>query len=111
MSKRDFSEVPGNSYVSAVMLQREMVKLAEALYRMDSSIEKALGKGEQVRSIKMRAPGRAGGEWLAVMTVDTKEGAFVAFHSAEGYVECLKGLATRYCNGSLKFKEERPYNG
>jgi len=75
--------------------------------------EKAINDAEErdcfVRDIRLVNKLALGGGWLAVIRAESSEGKFVAFHGGDTYMETVSGVVARLQNGSLKWKEDKPY--
>lgn len=56
---------------------------------------------------------KVGGGWddgvLAIVKAHVGGIAVVGFHGDDTLMECLRGLGNRIVNGSMKWKEDRPY--
>lgn len=100
------NEVPGNVLATVAMTERILTKTGHVVHMANHSIERLEEGGEHVKAIRLTSRGRAAGEWLAIVTLSTSEGEFVAFHSGDGFQQTLEGTCQRIINGSLKWKED-----
>lgn len=107
MSKDKHDQV-GN-VASAAIVEREMLKLANALYVFDGRFSRESLDDIALRGLKFVAPPRSDGEWLAVVTAWQGSEAVVAFHRDSSFVQCVQGVCNRLNNGSLRWKEDQPY--
>lgn len=103
-------EVPGNVLATAALVQREMLKFANALMIMDGQIQEGTFSEHRVVSLRLALPSDKRPDVLAVLTIETAEGRMVAFHSDSGLVSALKGLAHKYSNQTLKFRKDKWQN-
>ena len=106
MNKRS-QDIPGNSIGSAATYQQQMVRFAETVFRAQATFERWDEDNIFVRSITIRAPSVTNNEWLAVVRIDTGDGAQVAFHGAPTFQEVIGGLTERVRNGSLRFAPDK----
>lgn len=104
---RHNDEVPGNAYASAVAVQKQMVRLAETVYRLDERLQDLFENEVDIKQIKFIAPRMDKSGWLAVVTATVDGKDAVAFHGGEDFTEALKGVLDRLGNGSLKWKEDK----
>lgn len=108
MSKRN-EEVPGNTMQSAVNLARLLEKIARPVMIFQGRYEGERTEGVEILAIRFKAPGHPMGEWLAVVSASIEDERVVAFHKADDFSECLKGVLNRINNGSIKWRSDE-YN-
>lgn len=106
MSKHHKAEVPGNVLATAAMTERILVKAGVSLHKAAYRLEELEDEGVAIKAIRFVARGGATGEWLGVITCETENGAVVAFHSGDGFVNVVEGLCNKVVNGSLKWRED-----
>ena len=100
------TDVPGNTLASQAQLDRLLNKIGQAVFRLEACIDKDLDDDLVVTGIRFKPPQAANGEWMAVISASTPDGHVVAFHSASGLGELVKGLTNRYTNRSLKWRPD-----
>lgn len=105
MTKRN-TEVPGNTLESQRLFDREMIKIGRAVLSLQSRLEHMADEGVEVKALRLTYRNGVHGEVLCVVTAGTESGGIVAFHSADGLGEVLKGVSARMVNGSIKWKED-----
>lgn len=99
-------DVPGATAISAALVQREMLKLANSIYVTQGRIDSQFDGNMMVKSIKIRLPNAPGGDYMAVITADTTEGSKVSFHGGSSLPDVLRGLCERLNNGRLKWRDD-----
>lgn len=104
--KRTVSEVPGNTLASQAMVDRLLGKTGKAVHQMGHRIEMLVEEGIEIKQVRLKQNLDAAGDWLAVVTARTESSHIVAFHSADGFVECLEGLCSKMTNGSVRWRED-----
>lgn len=108
MSKRKSErDVDGNAMASAVAVQREMVRTAEKLYRMEELLDKLFEEDQEVLRIAVQCPDGDRDDYMVYVTglVDGKR--CVAFHGGATFREALIGAIDRMSNRSLKWREDK----
>lgn len=106
MANKDGKGIRGAAdYADVVYAEwQRLDKLDRLLQRLDEEDLIIVG-------IRFRPPNGENTSWLAIITADGAEGSTVAFHDAPTYRECFVGMVNRLENRSLKWKENKPWNG
>jgi hypothetical protein len=86
-------------------------KLVRQLLMAERAITEAEERDVFVRDIRLVNKLGLGSGWLAVVRAETDGGKFVAFHGGDTYLEAVSGVIARLRNGSLKWREDTPYEG
>lgn len=105
MTKKN-EEVPGNVLATQANIQREASRLSYALHKLDFVVQEDDERDPWLVGLRIKPPGDDSAEWLVVATGDTLEGAVVAFHTAGTLTEALRGVAERYVNKTLKWRDD-----
>lgn len=96
----------------------EAASYADAIYKdwqkvdsLDRIVERLDENDMIVLGLRFKVPDGDGASWLAIVTARSPEGDLVAFHDAPTFRECLIGTVNRLSNGSMKWKENKPWKG
>lgn len=96
----------------------EAQRYADAVYKdwqkvdgVDRLVQRMDEADIVIRGIRFKPPDGEGMSWLAIVTADGALGDVVGFHDAPTFREVLIGLVNRLENGSVKWKENKPWNG
>ena len=105
------SSVPGNVLASQAIIQREAMKLALAVDRVDHKVHYDDDAPLWLTGMRVKFPVNEGGEYLVVMRGEEVDRGVVAFHAATSLREALRGAFERFMNGSLKWKTDEYRSG
>ena len=92
---------------SALAVQREMLRVAETLYRADALVNTLFEEDVDVTRISITLPTMDRGECMAVVNATVHGEYAVAFHGGATLHECLLGVLARLENRSLKWKQDK----
>jgi len=106
---RQHDEARGSSRTEAFAKQLE--GLSVRAVKLDAWLERLDGQGVWITHINFRAPTDVEGSWLVVIRARGSDGKVVAFHDGPTFWEALNGTLARIENGTLRFKEDKPYGG
>lgn len=109
MSKRQ--DVPGNSIASELEYQRQMIRAAEQLLRLDRVLERLWDEGRRVLSMSVRMPREYGDDVLVVIRCDYDGAREVAFVSSDSVLDAVRKAAASLENGSVKWRDDEYANG
>ena len=98
-------------YSGAVASQMAIIRKWDKLLWLERVIDEGRDDDINITHIKIRVPRHEGDEYMAVVRADQGGQPMVAFHAADGLADVLVGVANRYMNRTLKFREEKPYEG
>lgn len=99
-------DVPGNSLASAAEYQRQMVKSAEQLMRLEAVLDRLDEQGTFVLGMSIKVKGFDRNDYLVVLRAQVGNERVVSFHTGDTFLEAVRGMAARLENGSVKWKED-----
>ncbi len=85
-------------------------RLGASLERLDVWVSEAPDDEHFVTGFKVVVRYGTIGDVLIVVQADSADGGVVAFHTADLVSEAIKGVMNRLDNGTLKWKEDIPYD-
>ncbi len=85
-------------------------RLGLAVISLDDNITDTPDGEHFVNEIRFKVRYDEQGDILVVVKAFGGPGKTIAFHSADTVAEGLLGLANRLTNGTLKWKEDKPYD-
>lgn len=100
-------EQPGNAYGSQQLLDQMFHKAGVSLSKIDRVARLGVADWGTLLAVRMVCPKEDGEDWLIVVSVASSEGRQVAFHAGPDLLSAVTGLANRFQNGSLKWKEDQ----
>lgn len=103
---KDNKDVPGNAVASALAVQREMVRLAEQVYRMERVLDRLDGDNVFIKGLRFRPPFGEGDQWLGVVTADIEGVPKVGFVSDETFASTVRKAVAMLENGSMKWRDD-----
>ena len=106
MAKKD-GEVPGNSLQSAINVERMLLKQARPIMILSDRTDGQRHPDYTLKEVRVRAPAELSGEWLGIVKADFDGTPCIGFHGGDSLLDCLKGLASRLNNGSMKWREDQ----
>ncbi len=89
--------------------ERHVCRVGEALMYLALCVEDPPGGERWLKEIRLKVRYGSEGDVLAVIKAEGTEGEQVAFNSGDRLDDVIVGLASRMRNGSLKWREDRPY--
>ncbi len=107
MARDKGTETRGNTIASQAAYDRYVYAHGVGVVTMEHLFHKHREAGLQVKALRFKAPGVTDGEWMVIVTATLDKKPVVAFVFGDGFPECLKSLAARWKNGSLKWKEDQ----
>jgi hypothetical protein len=87
-------------------MKKRLRQSSAAVYR---SLERPETFSVLVTEIRVRFPDAALGEYMVVLKGVSDEGKHVAFYRADDYESAVTGALLAWENGSLKWREDRPW--
>lgn len=85
---------------------KDMLAKAQQVIGLQQALEDMEDDELYVHQLKFASRGSDAWEWLVVLTVDSKDGAKVAFSSAGTLSEAIGALLGRIQNNSLRWKDD-----
>ncbi len=90
---------------------RLIMKLGSALEKLDTWTLESPDDERYIVGINIKVRYDSVGDVLAVVRADTANGPVVAFHTGTDVSSVVLGLVNRLDNGSLKWREDTPWEG
>ena len=84
-------------------------RLGECVMLLDEYVQGARGQGEYLTEIRFMVRYGDEGDILVVIKRESEGEKEIAFHSADTMAEAMSGALSRIGNGSLKWREDKPY--
>ena len=97
------------AYASKLAADEHFKRLGVKLDKLDRLAEEGDSSARYPTELKIKMLYDDRGNILAVIKADGPEGPQVAFHGGETITEALGGIVSRWDNGTLKWKEDKPY--
>ncbi len=88
---------------------RLLTKLGTRLEQLDTFIQEVPDDDTHVTEVRFSVRYGTVGDILGVIKANTAKGKQIAFHSGDTVSEVLVGLVNRLNNGTLVWKEDKPY--
>lgn len=107
MTKKGQEQFAGNTLAAQAAFDREMVRVAAVLHRLDGIANDAYREERLITGLRLSFPTPMRDGYLAVMTSETAEGKWVAFNADPSPVTALIGIILRLENKSIKWKEDQ----
>ncbi len=96
-------------HASLKAASRLLEKMGKRLEQLDRWVDDPPDSETFIVEVRFKVGGKYGEGVLAIIKVDGGQGKQIAFHGADSLGEALVGLVSRLENGSLKWKEDKPY--
>jgi hypothetical protein len=91
-------------------LKRLRVQAHSALYWLTRAMESEDGNGMVLLEVRVQGPSQTGGGYRVIAkAIDDRGNRFIAFGNGADAQTALAELAQRAAQGSLKFREDKPY--
>lgn len=90
--------------------QRMMIKLGVALERLDVMTTEGLSNETYITGINIKIRYDTHGDVIVVLKADSADGKLVGFNTADSPSSAVLGLVNRLDNGTLRWREDTPYN-
>lgn len=84
-------------------------RLGEAVLHVDEYIRDPADGEHYISELRFRVRYDAEGDVLGVIKAETGAGKVIAFQSGDTVAEVLRGIVNRLRNGSLQWREDKPY--
>lgn len=94
---------------SIAAADRMMRRWGEALEHLDRHVMETPDEEHYITEVRLRVRYDDAGDVLAIVKADGPGGKGIAFHSDATPATALVGLVARLNNGSLKWREDKPY--
>lgn len=104
MSKGYKGDVPGNAMGSVAAYQKEMLRTAEIIQRVDELLQRLYEEGCDVTAFRVKAPDMTGMNWMVIGYATIDGASWVSFQAGDSFKEALVGWLNRLENRSLKWK-------
>lgn len=101
------TDTPGNTLASQRSYEQSMVKVGQAVNRLDAYIDAYAEEDVFVSSMSIRVPQDIGDDVFITVRARVNDEAVVAFHGGATFAEALTGLINRFQNRSLRWKEDQ----
>lgn len=88
---------------------RLLSKLGTRLEQLDRFIQEVPDDDTHITEVRFKVRYSTVGDVLGVVKADTSKGKQIAFHSDDTVSEALVGIVNRLNNGTLVWKEDKPY--
>lgn len=105
--ERNGGDTAGNAMASALAVQREMLRVAEMLYRSEHILDVSFEHEIVVTAFRVTTPANGRDGYMGVVSALVDGAPCVAFHGAESLHEAFIGCLQRLENRSLKWKEDQ----
>jgi hypothetical protein len=92
------------------LFERVKEKSGFALMRLGSICERSRDLDISITEIRIKLDGSVYDNVLLIVKAETPEGNIIAFHGGEDLASVVIGLVNRLDNGSIKWKEDKPYD-
>ena len=86
-----------------------VARVGDAVMYLALCVEDPPGGDRWLKEIRIKVRYGEEGDVLVVVKAEGSEGNQVAFHSGDRVDDVVIGLANRLRNGSLKWREDKPY--
>ncbi len=86
-------------------------RVGESAMYLAQCVEDPPGGERWLKEIRFKVRYGEEGDVLVVLKAEGSEGNQVAFHSGDRVDDVIIGVAARLRNGSLKWREDKPYDG
>ena len=86
-------------------------RIGDSLVRMDVQVEERGFEGETLMGMTIQTPWKRGDDWMVVLRANFEGEPMVAFHTADTLYEVMRGVAERFVNKSLEWKEDEYAKG
>lgn len=107
MSEKRSKDTPGNTISAQAAFDREMVRVAAGLYRVDSVLARLYEEDLQVTRFGIVCPNMERSDYMGVVSAVHGGVEVVAFHGGDSFHSTVVGLLARLENGSLKWRPDR----
>ena len=94
---------------SQIAATQYMEKVGARLVKLDTLIEETPDGIHYFTSLRFKLGYHESGSILLIAKCDGPEGSMVAFQAGESVSETILGLVNRMENGTLKWREDKPY--
>ncbi len=88
---------------------RLLTAIGSSLERLDRFIVEVPDDEHHIRSITIKMRFDDVGDILLMVKADSGSGPKIAFQAAESVAACITGIVNRLDNGSVKWREDLPY--
>lgn len=86
-----------------------LMKLGARLEQLDRWVAETPDDAHYITEVRFKVRYGTVGDVLAMVKATGPAGKEIAFHSDDTITEALSGLVSRLANGSLKWREDKPY--
>lgn len=90
-------------------MARAIARKGETLLDLDDHMNDPREPGARYTELRLKLDSGDDADVLAILKRETGEGKEIAFHYGQSVSAALEGLAGRLKNGSLKWREDTPY--
>jgi len=109
MSKdKGSKDVPGNAIASQAAFDREMVRTAAGIYRVDDVLARLYEDDCNITRFGIICPNMLRTEYMGVVNAVSAGAPIVAFHGGQTFKDCLVGMLARIENGSITWRADKP---
>jgi hypothetical protein len=91
-------------------LQKEAIRVWEALIRLSYMSERLEKAGMKMGSITLRPPASEGSDWLGIVRMSMQDAPYVGFISGREIGAVLNSMVAKLENGSMAWKEDKYAN-
>lgn len=84
-------------------------RVGEAVLTLDDYVTDPRDTEAYIKEVRLRIRFDDEGDVQGIVKREGENGKEIAFHNGDSLAQTLQGLANRMRNGSLKFREDKPY--
>lgn len=95
---------------SKVAAKRLLTKLGSKVEQLDRFATEAPSGDYYITEVRFKVRYDTVGDVLGIIKIEGENGKQIAFHSDDTISEALGGMVNRLVNGTLKWKEDIPYD-
>lgn len=100
-------DVPGNAMLSVAAYQKRMIKLGEALMRLEATLERLYDEDILILGLSVKFPNEEGADYFMTVRAQVDGELKVAFHGAATFAESVEGFVNRLVRKQLRWKADK----
>lgn len=104
------AEMPGNAVASAAAFQRQCMRIAEQLMRVEFTLGQLFEDDVHIVGMSVRLPETEGADYLVTVRAWVGGKRVVGFHGHSVFSEALRGVWARLENRSMRWSEDKFYD-